>query len=82
MKIKNIRRDENSKQVRFTIIWYDTFYHIEDEADFMTNKNGNGLFVEGDYYKQLAGTCQFSLHQETYSGLYKAIKKYFEYLEM
>ena len=41
-------------------------------------KAGNGLFIADDYYKQITGTCQFSLHQKTYSGVYKAIKRWFD----
>lgn len=77
MTIKNIRRDKDTKQVRFTVV-SRTYYGEKIETDYMTNKSGNGLFIADDYYKQITGTCQFSLHQKTYSGVYKAIKKWFD----
>lgn len=75
MKIKNIHKEGN--KVYFTVIERN-YYGEVMETDYMTNKSGNGLFIADDYYKQITGTCQFSLHQKTYSGVYKAIKKWFE----
>lgn len=79
MKIKNIHKEGN--KVYFTVIERN-YYGEEIETDYMTNNNGNGLFIADDYYKQITGTCQFSLHQKTYSGVYKAIKKWFEAREI
>ena len=33
-------------------------------------------------WMQIKGTCQFSLKQSTYSGMYSAIKRYFENREV
>lgn len=61
-----------------------------DEKEYRTNTTGEGLWVwtqtsaydlqRKEYiyeWRQLEGTCQFSLRQETRSGMRKAIKKYF-----
>lgn len=78
IKIKNIHNDDiYTKQVLFTVIIED-YNGKEISTDYMTNRCGDGLFIKNDYYKQIAGTCQFDLHQKTHSGMYKAIRKWFK----
>jgi len=75
MKVKKIRRDGN--QVFFTVVHHDPMTDTEHETDYMTNKDGDGLFVASDF-RQIAGTCQISFDQKSYSGLYKAVRKWAE----
>ena len=77
MKVKNIRRDGN--QVFFTVVHYDTLTDSEQETEFRTNRDGDGLFIIFDSdCKQIVGTCQISFDQKSYSGLYKAVRKWAE----
>lgn len=45
---------------------------------YHTDKNGEGLWENDDYTKQVAGTLDFSLKQKTRSGARRAIEKYFK----
>lgn len=71
MKVE-IRQDEN--MVFFTI----TFINGDIES-YRTNYQAEGLWREQENgeWKQVLGTCQFSLPQKTVSGMRKAIKKHF-----
>lgn len=68
MKVTGIKRSTDDRRVDFFVDGYQ--YH--------TNKDGYGLWIGDDYTKQIAGTVQFSLRQDTKSGMWKAIRKYFE----
>lgn len=47
--------------------------------EYRTNRMGEGLWKwEKHDWKQILGTCQFSLTQKTYSGKRKAIYEYFK----
>lgn len=74
MKFK-IVRDKDTSRVDFEV--YDEDF--ETRQWYHTNKDGEGLWKGEDYMKQIVGTCDFRLHQKTYSGIYKAIKKWFEW---
>lgn len=80
VKIKNLSVAEGG-QVFFTVIFHDKWEKPENwEVSYCTNQVGEGLFFDEDFWytKQIAGTCQFELHQKTASGMRKAIKRYFE----
>ena len=68
--IKKLRNDRN----RWT---WETCEHGR-EIQFTTNINGNGIFmITGSGYKQITGTCQFTLYGLSSSGAYKKIRRWF-----
>lgn len=74
MKLKDMK-------VEGLMVYFTTDDEFEGQHEYRTNALGEGLWKwnEGTAsWKQIAGTCQFSLHQKTRSGRWKAIKRYFE----
>lgn len=48
-----------------------------EKIHYHTNKFGHGAWIDEGYEKQILGTCDFRLNQKTFSGMRKAIHKYF-----
>lgn len=74
ISIKNLTVSITDSRVDFDVYdsWDDSTTH------YHTNREGEGLWIGWDYMKQIIGTCDFALRQSTRSGMYKAIRKYFE----
>ncbi len=72
-KIRHLKRDAETSRVDWDVYdpWDDTTTH------YHTNDSGEGLWIDWDYMKQISGTCQFVLYQDTMSGVRKALIKYF-----
>lgn len=62
-----ITKSKDNARIDFTV--YGKEYH--------TNNSGLGLWIGDDYTKQILGTMQFQLTQQTISGIRKAIEKTF-----
>lgn len=74
MKLKDMK-------VEGMMVYFTTVDDMDEVHKYRTNREGEGLWKWHDRtqeWKQIAGTCQFSLRQKTRSGRWKAIKRYFE----
>jgi hypothetical protein len=63
------------------VYWMTESEYDGELKEYRTNREGEGIWIwsaRWNNWAQIAGTCQFSLHQKTRSGMYKAIKRYFD----
>ena len=75
VRIKNLR--VHDKAVFWTVERMDYTGRIYG-TDYRTNNAGEGLFIDdGIENRQILGTAQFQLHQQTLSGMRKALLKHF-----
>lgn len=75
VRIKNLRVYDEA--VFWTVETMDCTGMIYG-TDYRTNNAGEGLFIDdGIENRQILGTAQFQLHQQTLSGMRKALLKHF-----
>lgn len=74
--VRNLERSSGDSRVDFDIV-REGADGRHCEVHYHTNRSGEGLWEGYDYMRQVIGTCDFRLQQETRSGMYKAIRRQF-----
>lgn len=76
-RILNLHKDHD-------MVYWDVVYEedgqVVNRIEYRTNKSGNGIWRWIPWqgvWNQTDGTCQFSLHQETMSGMRRALYRHF-----